>query len=127
MDKAALVNMDVETGTKMLRALDGADLKVRVALWAQLPEYQDWRLILSSKEFDRARLRDAYGRVSQALDAAGIPLEQIPPLLILSMTTPFVRTLRKIFGKAKSVEGMRLGGQMIGDRFLEDGYVYRIS
>jgi hypothetical protein len=32
-----------------------------------------------------------------------------------------------MFGKANSVEGMRLGGQMIGDRFLEDAYLYRIS
>lgn len=26
-----------------------------------------------------------------------------------------------------SAKGMRLGGQMIGDRFIEDAYVYRIS
>jgi len=25
------------------------------------------------------------------------------------------------------VEGMRLGGQLVGDRFIEDGYAYRIS
>jgi hypothetical protein len=35
--------------------------------------------------------------------------------------------LRRIFAKTKSVEGMRLGGQMIGDRFIEDAWVYRIS
>ena len=43
------------------------------------------------------------------------------------MADPFVRELRRLFGKARSVEGMRLGGQMIGDRFVEDAYVYRIS
>jgi hypothetical protein len=43
------------------------------------------------------------------------------------MTDPFIRALRRLFGKTKSVEGMRLGGQMIGDRFVEDAYVYRIS
>jgi len=47
--------------------------------------------------------------------------------MILPMTDAFIRGLRRIFAKAKDVEGMRLGGQMIGDRFLEDAYVYRIS
>jgi hypothetical protein len=42
------------------------------------------------------------------------------------MTDPFVRQLRRRFGKAKSVEGMRLGGQLFGDRYIEDAYVYRI-
>ena len=56
----------------------------------------------------------------------GFPLEHTPPLLILKMSDPFIRTLRKMFGKAMAVEGMRLGGQMIGDRFVEGALVYRI-
>ncbi len=127
MGKAALVNIDVEKGAEILKVLDDANLKVRVALWLYSPDYEDWRLVLSSKEFDQTDLVAAYGLVNSALDAAGIPLEQTPPILILSMSSAFVRTLRKIFGKAKSVEGMRLGGQMIGDRFVDDAYVYRVS
>jgi hypothetical protein len=127
MGKAALVNIDVEKGSEILKVLDDANLKVRVALWLYSPDYEDWRLVLSSREFDQTDLVEAYGLVNSALDAAGIPLEQTPPTLILSMSSPFVRTLLKIFGKAKSVEGMRLGGQMIGDRFVDDAYVYRVS
>jgi hypothetical protein len=52
---------------------------------------------------------------------------QTPPILILSMNDSFIRTLRQMFGQTKPVDGMRLGGQMIGDRFPEDAYVYRIS
>jgi len=127
MGKAALVNIDVEKGSEILKVLDDANVKVRVALWLYSPDYEDWRLLLSSKDFDRTDLVEAYGLVNSALDAAGIALEQTPPILILSMSSPFIRTLRKIFGKAKSVEGMRLGGQMIGDRFVDDAYVYRVS
>jgi hypothetical protein len=47
--------------------------------------------------------------------------------MIFPTKDPFIRELRRIFGKTKSVEGMRLGGQLIGDRFLEDAYVYQIS
>jgi len=47
--------------------------------------------------------------------------------MILPMADPFVKELRRLFGKTKIVEGMRLGGQMIGDRFVQDAYIYRIS
>ena len=47
--------------------------------------------------------------------------------MILSMNDRFIRELRRIFGKAKSVDGMRIGRQMIGDRFVEDAYMYRVS
>ena len=54
-------------------------------------------------------------------------MEKKLPVLILSMTDPFVRALRRYFGKARSVEGIRLGGQTIGNRRVEDAYVYRVS
>ena len=127
MDKAAFVNVDIERGAEILRALDEADLNVKVVLWLHLPEYEDWRLVLASRSFDAADPREAYGLVHKALDAAGFPIEHTPALLILPMNDPSIRDLRRIFGKAKSVLGMRLGGQMIGDRFIEDGYAYRIS
>ena len=128
MDKTLLVSgVDLGQGAEILRILDGAGLKISVALWVYLPEYEDWRLVLSSRKFDAVRLPTAYGLFHDALEAAGIPLERTPPVMILGMSDPFIRTLRRIFGKAKSVDGMRLGGQTIGDRFVDDAYAYRIS
>lgn len=59
MGKAALVNIDVEKGEEILKVLDDANLKVRVALWLYSPDYEDWRFVLSSKDFDQANLVDA--------------------------------------------------------------------
>lgn len=50
-----------------------------------------------------------------------------PPLMIFRMTDPFIVTLRRLFAKTASVDGTRLGGHMIGDRYRDDGYVYRIK
>lgn len=126
MDKSALVSIDIETGAEVLRALDEAGLKVKVAAWLQLAEYGDWRLVLASRLFDVADLREAYGLIHKALDAAEFPIDRTPTLFVLRTSEPLIRDLRRIFGKTKSVAGMRLGGQMIGDRFIVDGYVYRI-
>jgi hypothetical protein len=65
--------------------------------------------------------------VNAATDAAGIGIERAPSKMILSMTDPFIRQLRHLFAKARSVDGIRLGGQRIGNRFVEDACVYRVS
>ena len=127
MDKAAMVSLDVNRGMELVDALEGAKLKVGVALWMFLSEYEDWRLVISARQFDSLDLRDAYRVLHDSPDPAGFTPEKTPPVMILPMADPFVKALRRLFGKTKSVEGMRLGNQLIGDRFVEDAYLYRIS
>jgi len=122
-----MVSLDIDRGAELLCALEHAKLKVGVALWVYLSEYEDWRLVVSARPLDSLDLRDAYGLLYDSLAAAGFTPRNTPPLMILPMSDPFIRELRRLFGKTKSVEGMRPGGQMIGDRFVQDAYVYRIS
>jgi hypothetical protein len=75
---------------------------------------------------DAAKLSEAYGLVHDALSADGIGVRQTPTLMILRMSDPFIRDLRRMYSKSKDVEGMRIGLQLFGDRFVEDGLVYRI-
>jgi len=122
-----MVSPDIDRGAEILEALDRANVKVGVALWAFLSEYEDWRLIVSLRRFSSPDLRDAYGLVYDSLAPAGFTPRNTPTIMILRMAEPFIKDLRRIFGKTKSVEGMRLGGQAFGGRFVEDAYVYRIS
>ena len=88
------------------------------------PEYSDWRLVLSSPSLDQSHPLEAYDKVAETLHEH---LAYAPPtILILPTKDPFIRELRRIFGKTKDVAGMRLGGQMIGNRFISDAYVYRV-
>jgi len=128
MDKSALVSIEVDRGAQILGILDQARFKISVALFVHLSEYETWRLVLAGRQLDGTpRLQDAYGLLHKALDAAGIKYEKSPPILILPMDDPFIKALRRLFGKSRSVECMILGGQSIGNRFVEEGYVYRIT
>jgi hypothetical protein len=127
MVKTTLVNVDLERGLQFVRALEVGNLKIGVALWLYATEYEDWRMFIAARAFDELKPKAAYHCLDDLLIAAGLPPEDTPPIVILPMTDPFIRALRRMFGKAKSVEGMRLGLQTIGDRFVEDAFVYRIS
>ncbi len=128
MVKTALVGMDIEAGKRILNVLDEASLNIKVALWFYSPEeYSDWRLILSSPRFNRILLTDVYGLIFRHLDAAAIPFEEADSLMAMYMTDPFIKALRRHFAKTEGIEGMHLGGQLYGDRYIQEGYVYRIS
>jgi hypothetical protein len=118
--------MDIQRGADVVAALDQSKVKVSVALFAVLPDYGDWRMVLAARAFDELGIRDAYGLLHESLSAVEIGPEKTPIILIFSMKDPFIRDLRRKFSKTKSVEGMRLGGQSFGSRFVEDGYAHRI-
>jgi hypothetical protein len=124
MDQATLVSPDIEIGFDALESLDAAGVQRIVALLAVLPEYGDWRLILSSPSLDQDHLLKAHQQVAKIL--RGRFVERLPMVMILPTKDPFIRELRKRFGKAEDVTGMRLGGQTIGNRFIDDAYVYQI-
>ena len=127
MAKTLLVDIDFATGAKILEILDQANLRVSVAMWLYSEEHEDWRFLLCSPRLDRARPAEAYGLIHDALEKAGFPIERTPTLMVLSMRDRFVRELRRYHGKGKSFEGMRLGPEMLGGRFVEDAIVYRIE
>ena len=126
MDQAALVSIDLEQGAKVLDALDKSDLEISVALWLHLSEYGDWRLGVSSRKLDGVDRLSAYGLIRKALDAQKVTVQNTPPVMIFRMTDPMIKSLRKAYSKVRDVKGTRLGGQPMGDRFLESAYIYRI-
>jgi hypothetical protein len=127
MGKALLVNLDLDIGAEVLKALDAAKLQVKVALWLFSPDHEDWFLVLASRQLDAAGPGEDFGLIHKALDKAGFPLERQPAIMPLRMDDSVIRDLRRMYSKSKNVEGMRLGPQMIGDWFVEDAVVYRIS
>ena len=124
MGQALLVGPDLDVGRDAIAVLDEAGIDPAVALLAAFPEYSDWRFVLASPALDQKNLLRAHEQVAKAF--RGEFVSRMPVTMVLRMKEPFVRALRRSFSKAKNVEGMRLGGQTIGDRFVDSAYVYRI-
>ena len=126
MAKTLLVAVDFAAGLKVLEALDRSTLSIKVALWAYFGDYEEWRFALASPHLDPIIGPKAYRLVHETLEAAGISYEQTPPLMIFKMSDAFIRDLRRQFAKKRAVEGMHLGLQTFGNRWVEDSLVYRI-
>jgi hypothetical protein len=127
VDNASLVSFDIENGKEVIDALDRAGRSPNVALWAKLPEYEDWRLVIASDHLRQSGSLYAYSQINSAIEQAGISPRRRPSILLRPMNRPFIEALRRTFGSSADVYGMRLGGQTFGDQYLEDAFVYRIQ
>ncbi len=124
MAGTTLVSFDVPAGEKALKALEEHGTAVAVALWAKTTDYDEPRLFIASPDLDSVSRFEARTRVSEAVQPAFTRFA--PNIIILRMSDRFVVALRNMFAHTSSVDGMRLGGQLIGDRYVEDAYVYLI-
>jgi len=126
MDSSTLVNFDIENGKEVIDALDRDGKTPNVALWAKIPDYEDWRLVIASDRLDQTSSLSGYTEINESLKRAGFPLRRKPTISLRPMDKPFIQALRRSFASAADTYGMRLGGQMFGDQYLEDAFVYRI-
>jgi hypothetical protein len=127
MDTATLVNFDIENGQKVIDALDKDGKNPKVALWAKIPDYEDWRLVIASDQLDQASPLSGYTEINEALKRTGFPFRRKPAISLRPMDKPFIQALRRTFAAAGDTYGMRLGGQTFGDQYIEDAFVYRIQ
>jgi hypothetical protein len=126
VDTSALVSYDIENGKEVIAALEKDGKAPDVALWAKLPDYEDWRLVIASDRLDQSSSLSGYEAINEAMVKAGISYRKRPAIFWRPMDKPFIQALRSVFGSAKDTYGMRLGGQKFGDQYLEDAFVYRI-
>lgn len=127
MDNVALVSFDIQTGQEVIDALDRDGKNPNVALWAKLPEYEDWRLVIASDRISQSGSLYGYSQINAAMEKAGISIRKRPKVFLRPLDKPFIQALRRTFARASDTYGMRLGGQTFGDQYLEDAFVYRIQ
>lgn len=126
MAKKVLVDADVKLGDKILTSLDAAKFPVSVAVWV-LTEEDGWKLIIGTSLYEKEGPLEAYGKLIIALRKNDPESRDFDDVQLKPTRDPFIRELRRLFGKTASVKGMRLGGHHIGDVWLDDAIVYRIK
>ena len=126
MGTETLVSFDIENGKEVIDALDRDGKTPNVALWAKLPDYESWRLVIASDRLNQESQFSGSLEIVEAMNKAGIPIHRQPSIFMRPMNNPMIQALRGVFASAKDTYGMRLGGQIFGDKYLEDAFVYRI-
>lgn len=151
MATATLVDKDVEIGRNILHELVKSHIQVSVAFWAHVPQISEWQLFIATPLVDSHGPKYAYDKVLRALHAAG--MNQYLPwrrIFLRSPKDPILRSLEKQkespsgsidIAKSGNIpkgsasayyvtyapcpsETFRVLNEPVGDRFVEDAYLY---
>jgi hypothetical protein len=125
--KETLVGLEVAEGQRILDRLDAAKFTVPVALWVLSGEegHEKWRLLLASPLYDKLGPGEATLKMVHTLWPMNLDWAR-SPISLETTRQPLVRELRKKYRKYGDAAGLRLGGHVIGNSFVDDAYVYRI-
>jgi hypothetical protein len=120
MDQAILVSFDIEKGQRVIDALDRAGYPPEVAMWAMLPQYENWRFVLSSSKIH------GYEELIGHLRKADVLPGERPGVLLYEVDDPFIKELREKYAGKERILGNHLGSQYFGKQYVDEAYVYRI-
>jgi hypothetical protein len=149
MATAALVDKDLDIGREILRALAKGRIEVTVAFWAYVPQSSEWQLFIATPLVDSKGPKAAYEEVLGTLHDAKMD-SYLPwrKLFLRSPKDPVLKSLDKQKGLRGSIdimefenprgspsayyvtyvpysdETLRTFNEAVGDRFVEEAYVY---
>ena len=66
VDTPTLVSYDIENGKEVISALDNDGKTPDVALWAKLPDYEGWRLVIASDRLDHSPSLSGYDEINRS-------------------------------------------------------------
>ena len=132
MDKAILVERDIEDGRRLLKALDEAKsgavpFRIRAAFWLYTTEWLEWRLVIATSLVDERGPRSAYTDVQAILRSIQPPIGlSLQNLAVVSPSDPLVKMFKGAMRVAANSGGVRFTRNMVGGSFIEDAYIYRL-
>ena len=127
MDRTFLVESERNAAILAARKIMQEDGGIDIIVAAKFSEYPSPRLILASREFEHGSQIPSYTRFGQVLREIDGDQEDIPSLLLMGTDDPFVKALRSYLGQVDRSRGLHISDQAFGNRFVEDGYVFRVQ
>ncbi len=130
MDPNALVNAQLDGGSRLIAALNDAGVEIASAFWAKLTEARDWNLYVASPavETDKGSL-DAYRKLTAILsqhEEFGVDIDDV---LIIDvedgMAVEAAEVVKSKVTNGKSYTGItRFKGYTLGGLEIDGAYIY---
>lgn len=126
MDKATLVDADLQAGQQLVKRLGALDITVDVADWLQDDETGDWRLVLSSPDLKRPGAKRVYDAVVSILGHPYDSTLELDNVRVLGPGDGVVRDLKARVRTNTDLQDIKLDGLYLGDRTFRAARIYRV-
>ena len=130
MDQTTLVAaIDIEGGTRLLKAMDQAMFDVCAALWLYTSETSTWRLIVATPKLEQLGPRAIYLQIQSVLTELEPPCNiALDDISVVNPESNLIKSLRVVFKtKPDAILKTAFTNNSIGNVFIEAAVIYRMS
>ncbi|MGG0592514.1 hypothetical protein ABEY80_22015 [Priestia megaterium] len=128
MDKILLVMNVFESGKRIVNALSKTNFNFDAALWLYNPESSHWNLIIASEELDHHGPRVIYQHIHETLKQENLnSLIDFSDISLVSPYDPLIQSLKNFRFETGQESEFRLTQITLGNSYIEDAYIYKIS
>lgn len=130
MDKAVLVERDIDAGAQLVEALDKANVPVFAALWLYSEDANGWRFVIATPLVDEKGPQKVYLQLHKLLDELKVEPADFPISLrnasVVSPNDDLIRLLC-VLNTRKGISRIRFTQNVINGVFIEDALIYRVD
>jgi hypothetical protein len=128
MDKATLVDAQVDDGKKLIQALDAAKVDVQAAMWFYFTESNDWRLVIATPLMDVIGPMKTYEIIQNEMEKSLPDLSvKLRNIFLVNPQHKLIRLMKIAVGTGKTISGIRFTQNVINNILIEDAYIYRMT
>jgi len=120
----------IESGKTLLSLMDKQGLNPTVFIWIIVPGSDIWRLLISSKAYDRDKnIKQNYKNfIAQFGEEPSVKDISLSNISILPYDDAFLKLLRVMIKTPRnSVLDIRFKSNVINGIFVKDAYIYRLT
>lgn len=126
MDKATLVDADVEAGRAVIDALEDQGFEIDVAAWLLDDETGVWQLAISSPIGDETGPRPILEAILTLLQKLSIRNLDLSDFYVASPNQHLVKDLKRKVGTDHGFHDLRLDRLSVGNRFYRSSRIERV-
>jgi hypothetical protein len=126
LDKAVLVDEQIDDGKKLIEVLDRSKFNLVGALWFYYSESDAWKLLLVSPLVDILGPKRSYDVLFQILQDLHLPIELFLQIQVLSPKENLYTLLRRAVRTGNTISTIRFSRNTINNTYIEDALIYRL-
>jgi hypothetical protein len=126
LDTVELVNADIESGRRLVEALDRDGYDLAAAFWFYEPNAERWRLKIVPHRKVSGDPRDELIRIVRANNSLGGGKVNTGALEVVSKDAPLVQALGRI-ARVSGIGYVRLKQNAVNGIYIDDALVYRMA
>lgn len=127
MDTNILVEKYIDEGKTLLKSLDAHSFHVSAAMWFYDVDSDTWKYIISTPKVDEEGPLSVYRDIQKLIHKSNKNIS-LKDISVVSPHNNLVSILRKVIKTdKKAISGIRFSKNTIGNSFIEDAYIYRIT